>query len=125
VKTQPAGGSWPAGYTQLGFVHAVGSPVAAVKSDGCLDVYVVGTDLNMARQWESGSSCSWNYYINMGGGPLRGDLIAADRGDGSPEVVAFTTSSNAEHTDWLPNTGGGTWSAWDNVGPLPLAWPPQ
>ncbi|GLW11550.1 hypothetical protein Misp01_66780 [Microtetraspora sp. NBRC 13810] len=118
-RWQNPGGGW-SGWANLGgSLHAETWPVVGVNADGRLELFVIGTNGRLSRNFQlavNGTS-GWSGWYSMGGdlvtGANEGPAVGRNA-DGRLEVFANSTDGTLRHI-WQTSPNGG-WSGWGTVG---------
>lgn len=96
-----------------------GTPVVAPSSDGRLELFVEGFDLNLWHIWQTDWSNGWSGWASHGGSfgidLFQPPAIAAS-GDGRLEV--FVSAGTLQHIYQTVWSNG--WSGWSSLGSPPL-----
>ena len=112
VRRRSAGGSWNAWQSLDGF--ATSNPVAAVNSDGRVQVFVRGSDQNIyTRRQISPGSTNWEAWSGLGGSASSAPAVIRNA-DGRMQLFVRGPSGNLRSRQQA--SAGGSWNAWINLG---------
>jgi hypothetical protein len=100
------GGLW-SDWTGL---DGVGKQIAVAGNvDGCLEVFVVGSDGAVWHTWQTAPNNGWSGWVSMGGGAAK--RLAVARLAGRVDVLAIRSDDSVWHTAQTV-AGAGPWSDW-------------
>jgi len=113
-RAQGAAGGW-SGWTPVAGASAGSAPVLARGRDGCLQVFVRGTDGALWRNAETTPDGPWAGWQSLGGTLTGGPLVGINYLTNGSFFEMYARGTDS--TLWqAAETAPGVWSAWQSLG---------